>query len=103
MLRPTFALTYSAANALSSCTVFWFPVITAFGTFGVSDLSPKPHPSIGRVLSLFEPILAGWATGLGAVPTDSSSAKHHCIAAVLSVAQVSGAMLPNAECGRIVL
>src|SRR3546814_12066134 len=39
----------------------------------LTDLSPKPHPCIGRVLSPFEPIWAGWATGLGAVPTDSRS------------------------------
>jgi len=50
------------------------------------DLSPKPHPSMSRIRSSFEPAWLGGATGWGAEPPSERSVPSRCIAETLSFA-----------------
>src|SRR3990172_7364333 len=54
--------------------------LAALPAGGEDDLSPKFHPGLSRVCSLFEPVGLGGATGRGAKPPVERSAPSRCIA-----------------------
>jgi hypothetical protein len=57
-----------AKTALAKALLRINPALSLTPSGAVGDLSPNPHPRMGRVCSLFEPCWLGDATGWGAKP-----------------------------------
>lgn len=63
-----------------------FDVGVVVALLGVSDLSPKGHPAMGRILWSFEPVWLGDATGRGAEPSTQRSVPSRCMSDAVSLA-----------------